>query len=1161
MSSQLIDPLNTLRATLRRLAVLRGVALVVAVLLGLVMLIGTVDWLFHIDDHVARLLLGLTICFSVLLAITRWVIQPALARLTDLQIAKRIEHAYPEFTERLSSSVEFVRQPPPGSDELREQTIQRATQDVRNLELDLLPDRQPLRQAAVVAISLTVLAIAFFAVRPTEAKIAVRRLMFPFSEQPWPRTTDYHIIDENGVPLPDNIPLQAVKGEYKELLVQNTRGDLPEDSAIEYRLGKDGTPRFETLQPIKLETEVKGEVGRALLAPTKSPVYIRATGGDHKTAWFRLDVVQPPTIKSVSIELQHPNYTNRDPETLPNGTTTIEALVGSTARISVLTSKPLKSASFVVRGNEVLADIGNDQQTVTATVELQEEGLFQWWLELEDEDGIRNPRPVRYDLRVTRDEPPTAYFDLPGEDTQVTPTAVVPIHVIATDDQRVRNLTAEGKLEGPDASTVFLSLTPDESEDEKSMGGSVELSVADFPVRPGVKIVLYATATDDMTDAPTHTVRSEPRTLTVVLPEVKAAQLADSQADLLDELSRILQSQRKTRSNITELQIQQQQTEQFRRADLDLLRRSEIDQHRIASALFDESDGLTERAIRLAAELETNRIESQEIRTQLDELTGELKHVRDHLIGPLEQTMTSARKQAEQAINESKTENVADVADRPLLLGDIESRQTEIIETLTALLAGASVWKQQVDLRSEVSRIATAQDEVNRDVAQLAERGLQARTETDNRQLTADANRLAGRQDRVAENLDALNQQIQQAARDADQDAAASTVRDVERWMTENSVSSQMKEAASQLEDGRVSSAGQLQAEIAEQLKQLRELLDGPSMSSAQSQLADLNEVEQSLRELLRQQTSIADSPGQGRSAELGKQQAQVRTETERQRRQLERLNATNAAQFTASAAETMHGVEQALRDGATDEATTQAKQAADQLQKALESVDQQQQQVQQQMAGDKFRIAIQEISQLAESQKTLLEKTKQLEKLRLERDGRRTRKQTREVLRLAEQQSQLTESLRLVSESLSDAPVLVLVLDAAIAGSRDAADQLTQRVTGPNATDPQQRVVDSLNQILVSLKPAQPKDSQQTPSNAESESPQSPQENSELLPMLTRLKLLRSLQQQALDETKRITDDTANVTEQRRAELAKQQAQIAALTRRLMEELKSRTP
>ena len=103
MSSQLIDPLNTLRATLRRLAVLRGIALVVAVLLGLVMLVGTVDWLFHIDDHVARLLLGLTICVSVLLAMTRWVIQPALARLTDLQIAKRIERAYPEFTERLSS--------------------------------------------------------------------------------------------------------------------------------------------------------------------------------------------------------------------------------------------------------------------------------------------------------------------------------------------------------------------------------------------------------------------------------------------------------------------------------------------------------------------------------------------------------------------------------------------------------------------------------------------------------------------------------------------------------------------------------------------------------------------------------------------------------------------------------------------------------------------------------------------------------------------------------------------------------------------------------------------------------------------------------------------------------------------------------------------------
>ncbi len=1177
MSAEIVEPLQTVRTTMRRTAIVRGAALVVAVLIALLVGVGTLDWAIHFNQGPARLCFGVTIAIAIVAAIVWWIVLPAITQLSDFQIAKRIEGAYPEFAGRISNSVEFIENASDGSVELQERAINRASGHMRDLEPDQVVDRNPLRMAVSLALFAIAIIITLFSIRPVEAKIAVSRLVYPYRSIPWPRTTDLRILDESGVTLPDEVAITVVRGDFRELLVENTRGQLPLDASIEYRLGTRGKSRFETLQPVSLDVEVQGEVGRVVLSPTKSPIYVRAIGGDHASPWYRMDVVAPPAITELKITLTSPEYLNAEPTTLIDAPTSLDALVGSTVRVEATASKPIQSASVSLQDRVVQADVTDDGYRLQCEFTLRKEGVFNWWFELTDIAGVTDPRPTRYELRVVRDTPPDVFVEQPSSDIQVTATAQVPVRAIATDDNRVESLVLETRRLGTDdnqnAEPIILAelpvgssqAEPNSSVDRPTEESQVESvwNLSQYDTRPGDRFVLSATASDAFdVDGQTHVVISDERTVVVVTADEKARELARLQTEILGELNRAVESQTRSRDTIAELRIQQREANVLRRADLDSLKRTEIDQHRIASSLFDNADGLRERVQALADEMDANNIDATESRSQLTAVLGELDHVRDSVVTPLKVHLSNVRKDVEEAIAESDTET-AEVPEAATTLADIEGLQTEIVDSLSSVLTQTKAWQKQVNLQSSLGEVASRQDELTRETTKLADLNLNATADADRKQLAADSARIARRQERLGGELSDLLDDLKNAAGelDASDPALTERLRRANELAEQRSPSMKMQEAATELSAGRVTAASRLQADAAKAVRDLNETLAEPVDRPQENVLRDLTGIEQELRTLADEQRRLAERMRAADNAELptlAESQSAMRARTDRQRRSLARSSARRASAAAEGAVEAMQAAEQSLSANEPEGAAERAEEAATALDRAAQETQLRRAQVQRQAAMQALDDAVTRSHDLIKAQQRILERTEEFEK-QLTETGRRTRRQSRAVLLLGNEQGELATQVEALRDQLVETTLLPLLLDSASERMRAAEQLLSQRLTGSDTITAQRASLRDLLALVDSLdQPRAEKTGEANQRNDEQVEQDAGDESGELVPPLVRLKLIRALQQGIAERTQQLVDSESSDAE--REQLARRQDAVAKLAAELLQELRKAT-
>lgn len=1141
MSAQLVDSISGLRRTLRRLAVLRGVSLTAACLLALLVLIGGLDWWLHIDESNARAALACAIGLVGLYCVWKWVLQPGFHRLTDLQVAHRIESVHPELSGRLSSSIEFVSGASPGSQELQEEVVSSATSQVAQLPLHELPDRKPLRRSFFAVATMCVLTLSLLLVRPTDAGIAIKRLAFPFRSNPWPRTTDLRIVTDKGEPLKQDGSLRIVRGEFKELLVENTRGQLPDDAAIEYRIGKEGGPRFEPLQPISLDANTTGEVGRAMLAASAKRIYFRAVGGDHRTDWLRLDVVSPPQAKSIKVTITPPKYTGQGPELLPQGDTSINALIGAEVTVRVEADRRIQSASITAGTSEVIATTAENRRVATATFVLREETVSAWWIDLVGEDGIQTQRPPRFELRVSKDQPPTVFIESPQRDLQVTSRAIVPIVVVAEDDLEVTELSLIGQSQQADPNDVEFGL-------ESGVDGTAritEIRVEELKLAPGDRFTLRARARDAFDGQPEHVVFSEPRSLVVVSSDVKRAELAEAHATLLDELRRTLDSQARARDFVSELRIQQAEAD-LRRADLDLLKRTEADQHRITSGLFDEADGLLQRLRDTADQFAANQITAPEVEGQLNDVLGELEFVRDEVMPKLQSGLTSARK----SIEDSLTEN----AEAGAWLEGVEARQDEIISSLSSVLENSSTWKKTIDLRSSLADITTQQAELNRDTLALGQRELAARAD-DARQITADRSRVAKRQQRIADQFDDYLEDIDTALKElpAD-DPTAERVRAARDSIVSDAPSLAMRQAARDVSEGRTGAASTQQVKLLQTLEDLGDILNGPAPTAAETLAERLTELEASLNELATQQRTLIDAIRQSDPTAQAKQSA-IRTDAERMERRLNRLLARDAAREIANAIQNMERTESALNEGNETTAIDEAEAADAAIRSAVERTRVERASAEQRQSQTQMLSAANEVRQLVEQQEQLLNRTQTIKKS-IEETGRRTRRQSRDLLATAKSQNELAATTRTIAEELEAAEEVSLVLSSAADHMLSAGASLSARTASSQTVSQQQAALDALTEVVRALFPPEPDPSNvaaNEESTSETESNQNDSEESQLVTIQARLGLLRALQLSINRRTELIDERTSD---DELTAIASQQSRVAELADRLLGEI-----
>ncbi|MDZ4683828.1 MAG: hypothetical protein SH850_01990 [Planctomycetaceae bacterium] len=1163
------DRLAAIRRRVRRLVWWSGVSLSLTALFGGLIVAGGLDWLIRLDDVGLRVLLAVTVWTLVGATLWRSLWSPLRFGLSDGLVADQVDRRYPGLTGRSRSAAEFASagcDPRWGSSELQALVIRQSREDLSRVEpADIVEPRRLGPLLCSAWLTCVVAAVLLFAY-PLEAATAMRRLVWPWGHQPWPQATVLQLCDAAGQPLTWDAgdPLRAVRGETLKLLASSVRGRLPDQVWLETRLDPHATPEVSLLkQEFREVAEGTSEpIGIVEIPVARGPLEFRVTGGDDRSMpWYRLEVVEPPTIADLEIALVPPTYSGLPPQTLPVGVTQIRGLIGTQVTVAARSTKPLSGVSLAQRETTPTPlTVAADGVSFVGALTISKPGTAVFWFVLADRQGFREQQPLEFELRGEIDTVPEVLLSQPDSDRLVTPTAVVPLEIDIRDDRGLTELRLVWQRDESEPTVRGLAAWDDRPLQFEHSG---EWSLANLDLTPGQRLVFRAEALDACDVGEPHIGKSPPRTLLIVSPDEKAADLAHRIGELLDDLGDATKQQARLEQQAAELATQLEAVGSLRGEDRDLLNRVQFDQRRLNAQLTDPQHGLAQRARRLRGEFPENGLTDPATEPQLEGIAGALEELAMTALPQIDQQLTQTAKLLDQ------TEQ-ADPAAAQQALSAARRGQSEVLETLTERQAELAQWQDERELTGELQTLLDTQKKLNADTADVGSQTISRAPAELMPQQLAELQKLAARQRQQAERLGQFQQHLEQLAKrlEGDDPARAAEATEAAEQLQQQQLDALLRQAADDVAANRMGSAGPLQQQAEQALEKLQQTWNEQLPDDAEQLVERLQRLEAAAEqmaeqaEMLRKKSEEETLSADDRET-LKKQAEELRRDTQRLERQLDRMRMRSAAESARKAAQELRQAEAAANDADDPEQLRKhAKEAEEALKELQNEVRKDRRQAEARLVQDELERIASKIESLKTRQDGVVAETIRLEDQRRE-SGRFTRGQLRSLQDLAAVERELSA----IAGELRDQLATAVVAEAALAGvvrSLDcSAERLTERQTDAVTQRLEKDAAQRLARILAAWnrKPeeADPTESQGQPPG-ENEKPQEAGPPGEAIPLQVQLALLRELQADCLERTasleqQRQPDGTLPVDLTPLAtDLAVEQGELATLAQQLIE-------
>ena len=638
MGNGLIERFGATRRRLSRILMLHGAA---ALLLGVVAVAtgaGLVDWLLHVSSGMRLLFLALLVTVSGWLTWRR-LVRPLTVSVRDLDLALRLERAHPELSERLSSTVDFLRcadaDPFAGSKQLRERVIEDASIAARDLDFDAVVESRPARRMVGLAVGVLGAAAALCIANPSDAAIALRRLANPFGSTSWPLLTGVEIV---------SAPERVAKGDPFPLTVK-VSGVIPSRVVVRYRFDAVEEPAPE---PLRLGAE---DLYRGGLEAANRPFSFAVTAGDARTEWRPVDVVPAPQVTTLQLTLAYPTYTGLADETYAEGRGHVRAVVGAEVSLAARANKPLERAELLWEsGGSTPAIVAEDGESIHARFDVRQNDDYR--IVLHDRQSMTNSQrsPKKYRVQAVQDAAPEVSIQEPTGDREVTRQATIPIKTLVKDDfgidevklvYAVRKSGVAASAETPEAEQSLFrhaEAAPSRQVTEYAW------SLAGLDLTHGSVVRFFATASD-LRDPPAPNVgKSREIQLRVVTEEEFLRQVENRQRLVRERLQRILKLQEHAHELVTDLEKQAEIVGRLDRPEVDKLQSAELIQRRIGEDMVDSNQSLTKEIGSLLRSLDDNRVEDPTARKSLRMIRSELARLSEQHLPPISQSLTQARK-------------------------------------------------------------------------------------------------------------------------------------------------------------------------------------------------------------------------------------------------------------------------------------------------------------------------------------------------------------------------------------------------------------------------------------------------------------------------------------------------------------------------------------
>ncbi len=424
-SQPLMELIVAVRRRARRQLILHAACWLLAIIAAGGIALGTIDYVLRIDDLGVRIFCSLALVMLAAFAIVRFLVPALRRRLSDVELAQRIEKRFPKLGESLSSAVQFMQQgdetPHAGSALLRRAVVIEATQAASPIKAADVVDAKPTRKAIVPALAILLAAIVVALIGPNAARIAVGHLLLPWQENHWPRQHQLVL---------DNPPTKIARGQSFEARVIDRNGELPDEVRLHFRfVNVDGTisEEVERMQPLSgAMVARRDQISR--------PFSFRAEGGDdHTMPWTAVEVIDPPGVKSLTLTLHPPKYSGLESETSGRK---IVALAGTSVDVVGQSTKPLTSVALKQDNlPDVACMLAADQTTFSISDNawtVAKSGHY--YFALRDAEGLVGGADDRWEVQAVPDTPPIVTIEQPNGSLMMTPSAVVPLRIVASDN-------------------------------------------------------------------------------------------------------------------------------------------------------------------------------------------------------------------------------------------------------------------------------------------------------------------------------------------------------------------------------------------------------------------------------------------------------------------------------------------------------------------------------------------------------------------------------------------------------------------------------------------------------------------------------------------------------------------------------------------------------
>jgi hypothetical protein len=355
-----------------------------------------------------------------------------------LAVASQIEHATPEFSERLQTviSEQFANSRRASSRAMLQQLINEVESLAAKHSGARLVRWNEVFGPWLAGLAAWIIFLATWGVPALGMPRLLARMIHPGRPIDPVTFTKLEISPKDTEVLPDGSVTISAVAAGSQLAAINARG-------LDLFLSADGRAWSRAvMNPVSLN---ETESHFAFSVPTidrNLRYYVR--GGDARSDEYRISVKHIPSVSAFRIRYTYPPYTGRSASVITNTDGLIEALVGCQANITVKSTEPLLSATLMIDGQRI--------ELARGSSESEWQGQFTIWanttfsLDMVSTSGVLGHGPTPMLVRALPDREPVTQIQQPTGDLRLMATERVNLHFSAADDYGLKSVEIMARL-------------------------------------------------------------------------------------------------------------------------------------------------------------------------------------------------------------------------------------------------------------------------------------------------------------------------------------------------------------------------------------------------------------------------------------------------------------------------------------------------------------------------------------------------------------------------------------------------------------------------------------------------------------------------------------------------------------------------------------------